>query len=123
MTRNKNSKSNHRKSSSLNKNRPPLPIPPPPSSPSTVSGGNSFLGNMIQGFSFGTGSAVAHQVINAIFSDYFSDNNLQNVNREDDKNKICLDLFKMYQKCTEENFDKEHCKNLEGQVQQCMRLS
>ena len=140
MTRNKNRTGNIPKVVIPKNEKPPPPtgrgIPDPPSNSQTTSG--SFLSTIVQGFSFGSGSALAHQGVNTILNGNNGNNNGNNGNNDNNdnngnncnndvnntnKNRKCLELFQMYQECLDKNFDKEMCRDLEKQVHQCMELS
>lgn len=81
---------------------PPAHSPPAPSSPSMVD-------SMKQGFSFGLGSSVAHNVINATFN---SKNKDETVNTKEITNETKLTsekIYEVYNKCLEKNDNNIDC--------------
>ena len=95
-------------------------LPPPPSPVSakkTVSPAQSpvqqssggFLSNMIQGFSLGTGSAIGHRAVGAIFDS----------NKSPENNK-CLTLEKELKNCMDcSNNDYGFCKDISDMLEKC----
>ena len=88
--------------------------PPPPNT--KVQPNNTFLGNIFQGFAFGTGSSIANKGVDAIFSSYQTDNKIDN---KSDCNKI-LDLYSQCIINSSYNFnDPNECKKLYLQLGKC----
>lgn len=88
-----------------NKNQSTKPVTTPKDSPvqsiQTPSLGSTFLGGIFQGFSFGTGSSLAHNLFRSGSS----------------PNKNCQELYNNYEKLclSEENmdpYDKKQCELL-----------
>ncbi len=85
---------------------PPVPSVPKP----------SFFSSMMEGFSFGTGSAIAHNTINRIFSSisplpsYISTSS----------SKSCESFHKSLQECLQNhNQDKDICKEALKEFEAC----
>ena len=107
----------------------PSNVPPPSQGPGILGG---VLGTVAQGFSFGTGSALAHQGINSIFSGSekatppqaetepptpcpsTTDANIKN---------ICKSIFYQYQQCLLSDPHSDECQKYGQQVKQCLELS
>lgn len=105
---------------------PPKPtttsIPPPPSSispslplVSTSTGGGGFLATMINGFSFGTGSSIANNTVNRIFSSSPSPSHSPSSSTTLD----CKDLFKNLEECLQTCEDVRVCQNLLKDYEAC----
>ncbi len=94
--------------------------PPPPSSNQTQSIFSNVTSTILEGMSFGTGSAIAHNAVNKISSYIFSENKQQNCedfllkfencknsygNSYENSNKIdnCSEIFTEYEKCRKNN--------------------
>jgi hypothetical protein len=89
---------------------------PPPPNTKVQSNNNTFLGNIFQGLSFGTGSSIANKSVDAIFSSYQTDNKIDN---KYDCNKI-LDLYSQCIINSSYNFnDTNECKKLYLQLGKC----
>jgi len=108
LVSNKNSKNNI----------PPPSRSPSPQSDNTVSQQPSMIDSMKQGFSFGLGSSVAHNVVSSFFkpkdTDSHTDNHID-TNSHIDTNKPNVTTSKMYElynKCIEENDININCINI-----------
>lgn len=66
--------------------------------------------NILQGFTFGTGSALAHRAISTVF-----DNTQNQQNKKD-----CKGLLESFQKCTQNN-DYETCKHIFEEFTECSK--
>jgi hypothetical protein len=110
-------------SKSNNKSYTPLPPPPmrvpaplqnyPPSmkTPSIPLQNQppSMLDSIKQGFSFGVGSSIAHNMVNSIFG---SKNKDENINKKEvsDETKLTTDkIYEIYNKCLEKNDNNVDC--------------
>lgn len=101
------SKSNYKSYTPFPKQSPPLPIPKTP----TVLQNQppSMVDSIKQGFSFGVGSSIAHNMVNSIFG---SKNKDENINKKEvsDETKLTPDkLYEIYNKCLEENDNNIDC--------------
>ena len=96
----------------MRKNNKVQRSPPPPKNISNknntnnTSIGASLLGNILTGFSFGTGSAIGHRVVGSIFDsgNKIQDNtkpeiNLNYYTPSFDKEKKCIELKNDLEKC------------------------
>lgn len=84
--------------------RPPSPISPSPISPMQRSS-NSMMDTMKQGFAFGIGSSIAHNLFDSKPNSKNKDENI-NVNKGEIANepKLTTDkMYELYNKCLEEN--------------------
>jgi hypothetical protein len=98
-------KSTNRTNSKLSLPKQSIPPPAPSSSPSSP----SMIDSMKQGFSFGVGSSIAHNVINATFN---SKNKDETVNTKDITNETKLTsekIYELYNKCLEKNDNNIDC--------------
>ena len=109
----------------------------PQSGPQSGLFGN-IMSTVAQGFSFGTGSALAHQGISRIFNsdkdthdnqDITTDSNssktIENVKnvKDHELNSLCQTIIKRYLKCVETEFNSDDCHKYGQQVKQCLELS
>jgi len=95
-------KSTTRTNSKLSSPKQGIPTPAPSHSPSMVD-------SMKQGFSFGVGSSIAHNMVNTIFN---SKNTVETVNTKEISNVTKLtseQIFEMYNKCLERNDNNIDC--------------
>ena len=75
----------------------------------TPSHSPSMVDSMKQGFSFGVGSSIAHNMVNTIFN---SKNTVETVNTKEISNETKLTsekIFEMYNKCLEKNDNNIDC--------------
>ena len=110
------SKSNYKSYTPLPKQQlPPPPLqnqqPPIPKTPSQSLQNQqpSMLDSIKQGFSFGVGSSIAHNMMNSIFG---SKNKDENVNKREvnDETKLTTDkIYEIYNKCLEKNDNNIDC--------------
>ncbi len=118
----------------VRQNSATAPQPSPQSAPQPGLFGN-MMSTVAQGFSFGTGSAIAHQGINSIFnSDKETQNNhdvatdpnlpktLKHV-KEPELNILCQAIIKRYLECVDADFKYDDCHKYGQQVKQCLELS
>jgi len=95
----------------FNKKRRNTMIPPPPKRvpPTPINKQPSMLSNIgttiVEGMAFGTGSSVAHNVINGLFGN--SSNNKERTKNEE-YNPCDVDL-KMFNECLQNNNDVNNC--------------
>ena len=88
-------------------------VPPQSSSISQVSSvGTSILGNIVQGFTFGTGSALGHRAVSAVFDERKPNDVVTHSTQHTDS--LCTGLFTSLQNCMQHN-DAETCKELLAQ--------
>ena len=89
--------------------RPPQSIPPPQTSPAPIQNSSpSMMDTMKQGFSFGIGSSIAHNLFNFKNKD-------ENVNKNEITNECKLTTDKMYElynKCLENNDRNIDCTSI-----------
>lgn len=89
--------------------------PPPPKSITNPQNNNNsllggFIGNMITGFSFGTGSALGHRAVGSVMDkidndlEIFSDKNVVKDEKTINNNK-CKELKLSLERCISENKD------------------
>ena len=116
-----------RKNKRLNKsvvNKRQTPTAPPPKTQTPTNSGDSLMGTLFQGFSFGTGSAVAHQMVNGIFGGTSKEQPKVESNTDVVviSKDFCNNLFQEYKKCLDSEFDRENCKKYEKDIELCMGL-
>jgi hypothetical protein len=97
-------------------------IPPPPSQSPLPQNGNSvshqpsMIDSMKQGFSFGLGSSVAHNVVDSIFKSKDTNKNIDSNNSHIDSNNksnvTTAKMYELYNKCLEENDIDINCINI-----------
>ena len=83
---------------SMKTSSPPLQNQPP-----------SMVDSIKQGFSFGVGSSIAHNMVNSIFG---SKNKDENINKKEvsDETKLTTDkIYEIYNKCLEKNDNNIDC--------------
>jgi len=115
------SKSNNKSYTPLPRQIPPPPIPKTPQPlqsqvpsintqiPSLQNKSPSMLDSIKQGFSFGVGSSIAHNMMNSIFG---SKNKDENINKREvsDETKLTTDkIYEIYNKCLEKNDNNIDC--------------
>ena len=102
---------------------------PPPPSPTPIkkqTESNGFLGTLIQGFSFGTGSSIAHHGINSLFSNKSTPEKENTQSHTENKsNQLtgstdCGDLLVQYKDCLDTNWNQEDCKEAYTKLQNCI---
>lgn len=111
LSSNKNSKNNIPPPPS----QTPLPQSPLSQSGNIVSHQPSMIDSMKQGFSFGLGSSVAHNVADSFFKPKDINNNIDSNNNTDSNNKSNVTTSKMYElynNCLEENDININCINI-----------
>jgi len=87
-------------------NQPPQMKTP---SPSLQNQPPSMLDSIKQGFSFGVGSSISHNMVNSIFG---SKNKDENINKKEvsDETKLTTDkIYEIYNKCLEKNDNNIDC--------------
>jgi hypothetical protein len=93
------------------KTPPPLQSNPPQMRTHTSLQTNppSMLDTMKQGFSFGVGSSIAHNMVNSIFGSKNKDENV--IKKEvSDETKLSSDkIYEIYNKCLEKNDNNIDC--------------
>ena len=114
------SKSNYKSYTPLPRQIPPPPIPRTPAPLQSQSPqmriptplqnqAPSMLDSIKQGFSFGVGSSIAHNMVNSIFG---SKNKDENINKKEvsDETKLTTDkIYEIYNKCLEKNDNNIDC--------------
>lgn len=97
-------KSTNRENSKLS--MPKQTIPPPASSPPSSP---SMVDSMKQGFSFGVGSSIAHNMVNTIFNSKNKDE-IGNIKEITNETKLTSDkIYELYNKCLEKNDNNIDC--------------
>jgi len=87
---------------------PPAPVPAPSPAPSS-SHSPSMVDSVKQGFSFGVGSSLAHNMVNSIF---YSKNKDETENTKEITNETKLTsekIYELYNKCLEKNDNNIDC--------------
>jgi hypothetical protein len=98
------------------KTSPPLPLqihPPPMRTPTPLqSHPPSMFDTIKQGFSFGVGSSIAHNMVNSIFGPKNKDENV--IKKEvSNETKLTSDkIYEIYNKCLEKNDNNIDCNIL-----------
>ena len=78
-------------------------------SPSLQNQPPSMLDSIKQGFSFGVGSSIAHNIVNSIFGSKNKDENI-NSHEVSNETKLTPDkIYEIYNKCLEENNNNIDC--------------
>ena len=98
------------------------PIPPPSQQKPLINQSSKDMNNTIQppsmidtmkqGFSFGIGSSIAHNMVNTIFS---SNNKDEIINKKEIINETKLtteNIYQLYTKCLEKNDSNIDCSNI-----------
>lgn len=93
------------------------PSIPPPLPLGTTSTGGGFLATMMNGFSFGTGSSIANNTVNRIFSSLPSPSHSSSTTLD------CKDLFKNLEECLQTSENVSVCQNLLKDYEACKNNS
>ena len=93
---------------------PPLPLqnhPPSPMKPNTTLQNQppSMLDTIKQGFSFGVGSSIAHNMVNSIFGPKNKDENVIRKEASDETKLTSDKIYEIYNKCLEKNDNNIDC--------------
>lgn len=94
----------------------PKKSPPPPASTKVEQPGflGQMAGTMAQGFAFGSGSSVAHQLFDGIFS------SKEKQVLVDDSYKKCKPIMTEYKQCLQNNFDSSACQEILNKMDLCL---
>ena len=96
-----------KKKQSLPKSKPKKSSPPPaPTKVEQPGFLGQMAGTMAQGFAFGSGSSVAHQLFDGIFG------SKEKQVLVDDSYKKCKPIMIEYKQCLQNNFDSSACQEI-----------
>lgn len=103
--------------------RPPVTtatsIPPPPKNQGTIQSNHSSLGRIVaEGFAFGTGSAVARQIVNNSFGANTIPSN--STSDEDDKKDHCKKIHTILETCMAGPSNSDCSRLFEDYIRNCI---